>query len=439
MAVVEICRRLRDRGHQAWAVGGAVRDALLGRPGEDWDLATDARPERVRAIFRRTVPIGIEHGTVGVFGRDNTLYEVTTFRRDIETFGRHAVVAFAETLEDDLARRDFTINAIAWDPVTGETRDPFDGLADLRARRLRTVGEPAARMAEDYLRVLRALRFAGHYGLEVEAATWVAIRDAVPRLDVLSPERIREELTKVLGKTRAASVTLRLYESSGTLARLLPEVAATADMAAGSEEPDAWTLTTRAVDAAAPARVHVRLAALFHAVGMPSARTRDLRGVWRFVGHEAIGGRLALEIMQRLRASNVDTERVATLVTKQSFLFPPDAPDAGVRRWLRDVGPGLMRDLFRLRIARWRAMPVAIGDVDLRARWRKAHAALLTHPVLGVEGLAIGGDDLRALGLPPGPRYGEILRDLLGRVIESPALNDAATLRGIVRQEMLGA
>ena len=439
MAVADICRRLRERGHQAWAVGGAVRDALLGRRGEDWDLATDARPERVRAIFRRTVPIGIEHGTVGVFGRDNTLYEVTTFRRDVETFGRRAVVAFAETLEDDLGRRDFTINAIAWDPVTGETRDPFGGLADLRAHRLRTVGEPAARMAEDHLRVLRALRFAGHYGLEVEPATWAALRDAVPQLDVLSPERIREELTKVLGKTRAASVTLRLYESSGVLARLLPEVAATVGLRAREEEPDAWTLTTGAVDAATPARVLVRLAALFHAVGMPSARTRDLRGGWRFVGHEAIGGRVALEIMQRLRASNADTERVATLVTRQSFLFPPDAPDAGVRRWLRDVGLTLMRDLFRLRIAHWRATGAAGGDLDLLARWRKAHAVLLMHPVLAVDGLAIGGDDLRALGLPPGPRYGEILRDLLERVIEAPALNDAATLRAIVQRDLPGA
>ncbi|MCI0435685.1 MAG: CCA tRNA nucleotidyltransferase [Gemmatimonadetes bacterium] len=414
-----------------------MRDALLGRSGGDWDLATDARPERVRAIFRRTVPIGIEHGTVGVFGRDRVLYEVTTFRRDVETFGRHAVVEFADSLDEDLARRDFTINAIAWDPVARATHDPYDGISDLRAGRLRTVGAPAERMGEDYLRVLRALRFAGHYGLTIDPDTWQAIRDAVPRLEVLSPERVREEIGKVLGKTRPASATLRLYHESGALEQILPEVAATAGLRTRDSAPDAWSLALTAIDHAAPSRVQLRTALLLHAVGMPGARTRDLRGGWRFTGHEALGGRLAEEIMRRLRASNAEVTRIATLVAKQSFLFPPDAPDAGVRRWLRDVTPGLVRDLFRLRIASWRADPVEVGDRDLIARWRKAHAVMLANPVLQVDGLAIDGEDLRALGLQPGPRYGEILRELLERVIESPQLNEPETLRGIVREGML--
>src|SRR5688572_25104278 len=189
--VLDIAQKLHRAGHDVWAVGGAVRDALLGLPGGDWDLATSARPETVRRLFRRTAPIGIEHGTVGVLGSDGVLYEVTTFRRDVETSGRHAVVEFAHTIDEDLARRDFTFNAIAWHPIHDEIRDPYDGLGDLKRVTLRTVGEPRDRFAEDYLRVLRALRFAGHFVLEVQPDTWDALRAAVPQTAILSAERVR--------------------------------------------------------------------------------------------------------------------------------------------------------------------------------------------------------------------------------------------------------
>ncbi|MBW3572347.1 MAG: CCA tRNA nucleotidyltransferase, partial [Gemmatimonadetes bacterium] len=196
--VPSIARTLRDAGFDTWAVGGAVRDALAGgRPG-DWDLTTAARPGDVRRLFRRTVPVGIAHGTVGVLGRDGHLYEVTTFRRDVETDGRHARVIFADTVDDDLQRRDFTINAVAWHPLTHELRDPHGGVPDLREGILRTVGDPAERFREDRLRVLRALRFAGRFGLRIDGATWGAAREAAPELVHLSAERVREELLKVL-------------------------------------------------------------------------------------------------------------------------------------------------------------------------------------------------------------------------------------------------
>jgi tRNA nucleotidyltransferase/poly(A) polymerase len=433
-AVLDIAQRLQSHGHQAWAVGGAVRDALLDRHGDDWDLATDALPETVRRIFRRTFPIGIAHGTVGVLGSDRVLYEVTTFRRDVETFGRHAVVAFAEHLEDDLARRDFTINAIAWNPLTGEIRDPYGGVQDLQGRTLRTVGNPAERFAEDYLRVLRALRFAGHFQLVVESETWQALKDAVPQLGMLSAERVREELWKVLSKTRAASTTLRLYADAGVLSQLFPELAATVGIdVAGAR--DAWDISLAGVDAIPPRRTLLRVAALLHALGYPGARARDLRGGWRYTGHEAIGARHAEAVMRRLKASNVDIERVTELVRKQSDLFPPDAPPAGVRRWFLHVPPALVNDFFRLRIALWRAWPVAGGDRDLLERWRKAHAERLRHPILTLSGLAIDGHDLRDLGIEPGPRYSRILQHLLDCVIQQPALNTREQLLALVRQE----
>jgi tRNA nucleotidyltransferase (CCA-adding enzyme) len=429
-AVLDIAQRLNRAGHDVWAVGGAVRDALLGLAGGDWDLATSARPEEVRRIFRRTVPVGIEHGTVGVLAADGVMYEVTTFRRDVETSGRHAVVEFAMTINEDLARRDFTFNAIAWHPIHDEIRDPHGGLADLKRAVLRTVGEPGERFAEDYLRVLRALRFAGHFVLVIEPSTWDALRAAVARLGTLSAERVREELVKVLGRTPHASAALKLYAASGALAELYPELHLLAET---EDLHPAWLRTLRAVDALPTTRATLRLAALLHAVGMPAARARDLRGGFRYAGHERVGAERAEAVMRRLKASNADTERVAGLVLRQSDLFPPDAPDAGVRRWLLHVPPDLVNDLFRLRLALYRAEPVAGGDADLAQRWRHVRRVLAQRPPLATTDLAIDGRDLKALGLEPGPRFGEILRVLLNRVVEDPSLNERDTLLGMAR------
>jgi len=443
-AVLEIAERLQKAGYDTWTVGGAVRDAVLGHPSGDWDLTTRARPDEVRRLFRRTVPLGIEHGTVGVHGSDGVLYEVTTFRRDVETFGRHAVVEFADTVEEDLSRRDFTCNALAWHPGTGELRDPFGGLADLEAGILRTVGRPEERFAEDYLRILRALRFAGHFELAVEPETWTALTAATSHLTELSAERIREELWKVLGKTSRASAALSLYAAAGVLAVLYPELDALVGLDDGSPSGlDVWSTTLIAVDCIPPTRPLLRVAALLHAVGKPAARTRDLRGGWRYTGHEVIGGRKAETIMRRLKSSNAETAWVARLVARQSDLFPPDAPPAGVRRWLRDIGPELVPDLFRLRFALWRAANAATGPVrgaaaprDLLERWRIARGILSTRPPLAVADLAIGGNDLRAIGFAPGPKLGETLRFLLERVLERPELNERQTLLELARSQL---
>jgi tRNA nucleotidyltransferase (CCA-adding enzyme) len=434
--VRRIARRLEEAGHEAWAVGGAIRDVLLGRPTDDWDLATGARPDQVRRLFRRTVPIGIEHGTVGVLDR-GVLYEVTTFRRDVETSGRHAVVAFADSIDEDLSRRDFTCNALAWRPATGELRDPFHGLDDLNEGRLCTVGEASDRFAEDYLRILRALRFAGHFELHIASGTWNALCAAVAELHTLSAERVREELWKVLGRTWRASRTMRLYADAGVLEVLYPELVAVQGLDGEIEGMRPWDRSLEAVDALPPHRQLLRVAALLHALGMPSARTRDLRGGWRYTGHEVLGARLAREVMGRLKASNADTDRLTRLVRHQRDLFPPDAPEAGVRRWLRHIGADLARDLFRLRFALWRGGNPQSRPDDLLERWRMAHAVLRSKPALDVADLAIDGHDLRALGLEPGPRFREILGELLERVTDDPDLNERATLLELVRSELI--
>ena len=433
-AVLEITKKLEGAGFQTWAVGGAVRDALLGLPVGDWDLTTRATPDDVRRIFKRTVPVGVEHGTVGVLARDGVMYEVTTFRRDVQTDGRHAVVEFAQTVEADLARRDFTFNAIAWHPITGELRDPYEGLEDLKRALLRTVGEPRERFAEDYLRVLRALRFAGHFVLEVDPPTWEAMRAATPQLPQLSAERVREELWKIFTKTRHASAALVLYEKSDVLRVLYPEVAALAALERETQVP-LWTHTLATVDALPVSRPALRAMAFLHAVGAPTAKVKDLRGNWRFTGHEVLGARKADEVMRRLRASNSDIERVVHLVQRQSDLFPPDAPDSLVRHWLVAMTPAMVRDFFRFRIAHARGS--GMDGSDLVQRWRHAHRIMLGRPVLDASGLAITGRDLKALGLQPGPQFGEILDALVLRVLDEPGLNDKATLLQIVQMELL--
>ena len=436
-AVIDIARQLRDRGYDTWAVGGAVRDSLLGLPHADWDLATNARPEEVRRVFKRTVPIGLEHGTVGVLGRDGVLYEVTTFRRDVATDGRHAVVEFADTVNEDLGRRDFTINAIAWHPLTEELRDPYGGLVDLRDAVLRTVGEPADRFAEDYLRVLRALRFAGHFVLTIDLHTWAALTAAVPHLAGLSAERVREELFKILGKTPHASAALKLYAAAGALRHWYPELQEIVGLetAPAAAPSGVWAQTLTAVDTLPVTRPIVRLAALLHALGMPAARTKDLQGGWRFTGHEAIGAGKAEDLLRRLRCSNADTERVCRLVGLQNQLFPPEAPPPVIRRWLAHVTPAYLPDLFRLRVALARARG-ELGQ-DVVARWHGARRVLREHPPLTLPDLAVGGADLKALGLSPGPVFGELLRALHDRVLDDPSLNDRDRLLRILREELL--
>jgi tRNA nucleotidyltransferase/poly(A) polymerase len=416
--VGRIARVLEDAGFSTWAVGGAVRDALAGLPVVDWDLTTAARPGDVRRLFRRTVPIGIEHGTVGVFGKDGVLYEVTTFRRDVETFGRHAVVSFADSIEDDLSRRDFTINAVAWHPLSGEVRDPFGGVEDLQTGVLRTVGEPEERFREDRLRMLRALRFAGRYALEIEPATWAAIRTHIGAAAELSAERVREELLKALGAP-GADAALALYGESGALAVLYPELEARRHV------PGAWPRILAAVTSIPPHRRLVRLAALLHDLGAEDGPLASAA--------------LARELLRRLKTSNADTDYVTHLVAQHAPLPPPDAPAPELRRWLRRVGPDVLPDLFRLRIALCRAEagPDARGRGEwLIALWRRARSLVRERPPLGVGELAIGGAELRELGLPPGPLYGEILSELLERVTDEPALNQREALMELVRERI---
>ena len=412
--VAEIAERLEKAGYEAWCVGGAVRDALLGHVHLDWDLATSATPPQVRALFRRTAPVGIEFGTVGVFDRSGVMHEVTTFRRDVETDGRHAVVEFGGSLDDDLARRDFTINAIAWSPTRSELRDPFHGRADLDRKLLRAVGDPNARMREDRLRALRAIRFAARFGFAIEPGTWLAIVDSAPHLGRLSAERVKQEIDKTLDQVVAPSTAFSLWRDAGAFRTLVPALDHVSD------------LDLRAIDCAARPN--------------GGARDGDRRLTRLALLFAPLGGDGAARTLKDLRYSNHDAAWVSAVIGRWALVHEslerqllaggtPNAVD--VRRLVASSGRLRVRTVLRLAAAKWdaaRAARRAAPDArDIRLLFRAALESAFRDPV-ELSDLAVDGDDLRRAGFVPGPLLGKILQALLEWVLEDPARNSSQLL-----------
>jgi len=426
--------RLWAHGHAAYVVGGSVRDALLGRPAKDWDLATDARPDRLLAVFPGAVYEN-QFGTVAV-REAGAIHEVTTFRSDHEyaDFRRPHRVEFGDDVRLDLGRRDFTVNAIAWgreaDGGASELVDPFDGRADLASHILRTVRDPGARFGEDALRMVRAVRLAAVLDFTIEPATLAAIRDHAALAAHVSGERVSAELAKLLAAPRP-SVGLRLMAQTGLLEVLLPELAAQRGVPQNKiEGEDLFDHTLGSVDAAPPDRPVVRLATLLHDLGKPS--TID-DGPFR--GHEVVGAEMAQRLLDRLHTPKAATERVVRLVRNHMFTYEPSWGDAGVRRFIQRVGVDAIDDLFALRRADnvgSGVPPDAHGLDELRSR---VDAELAASVVLDRSRLAVRGDDLMAeLGVPQGARLGRILDELLERVIADPKLNDRASLLLLAEQ-----
>jgi tRNA nucleotidyltransferase (CCA-adding enzyme) len=421
-AVIEITRDLERAGYAAWCVGGAVRDALLGHAHLDWDLATDATPDQVRAVFgrRRTVPVGIAFGTVGVLDADGILHEVTTFRRDVRTDGRHAEVEFGASLDEDLARRDFTVNAIAFSPASGVLHDPFGGRADIERGIIRAVGDPPSRMQEDRLRALRGIRFAARFGFEIDGATWAAIKASAPHLTRLSAERVKQEIEKTMDQVRKPSTAFTQWRESGAMAVLLPELMDTTN--------EVWP----ALDWAAapgplrrPARRLIRILVLFSDLSGPQV----------------------LRTAMRLRFSRHDAQWLASLVDAWRKLDAPisdklaggSVRQEDVRRWIATVGRLDLGAFYRLAMARWHARAGRSAEAAAPAvravqrLYRRSLRSALAEPV-DLRDLAVDGDDLRGAGIAPGPMLGKILSVLLDAVIADPGLNTRERLLSLARE-----
>jgi len=427
--VMAVLRALRGASRQAWLAGGAVRDILCGVAAQDFDVATDALPEQVVRLFPKVIPTGMQHGTVTVLSGEHKV-EVTTFRGEGRYLDgrRPSSVTFLADIEGDLARRDFTVNAIAWDPIAGVLRDPFSGVEDLRRRRLRAVGDPLARFGEDGLRPLRAVRFASTLRLALDRPTWLAIPQALDVFARVAMERVRDELIKLLVRGASPSRGLRLLLRSGLLARIVPELLESVSFAQNRYHRwDVWRHTLRCVDAAPPDLV-VRLAALLHDVAKPrsAAPKEGAPGENTFYDHEKLGARLATDILQRLKFPRRETERVALLVAEHNWHYLPEWNDATVRRVLARIGPEEIPALWMLRRAdlNARGRLVEEGLANQAAAEARFQREIDRASALKVTDLAIGGEDvMRELRIGPGRQVGEVLARLLERVLDDPDLN----------------
>ena len=430
--VHELMGALWSAGQAAYVVGGSLRDALLGRVPYDWDLATDARPDQILKVFPDAVYENA-FGTVAVRHRDQ-FYEITTFRTDHDytDFRRPHRVEFGDSIEVDLARRDFTANAVAWGAATGTPPtlvDPHDGRRDIADRTIRAVGDPKARFEEDALRMVRAVRLAATLGFTIEPATLAGIEANADLVRYLSGERLQTELSKLLASDRP-SIGLRLLADTGLLERISPDLALQRGVPQNKVPGEGlWDHTLRSVDAADADRPVVRLATLLHDIGKPATFSDG-----HFLHHDVVGAELAATLLDQLRFPRSVRERVVQLVRQHMFLYEPAWSDTAVRRFIGKVGVEAIDDLFALREADNIGSGLApeAGGLDiLRARVAKEVEGQL---VLDRSRLEIDGRDLiDELGLRQGPQLGRILDELVEKVIIDPSLNDRATLLLLAR------
>ena len=421
--VRQIIDRLNQNGYEACAVGGCVRDVLLGREPEDWDITTSARPEQVKAVFRRTVDTGIAHGTVTVM-QGNRGYEVTTYRIDgVYTDGRHPEqVTFTPSLAEDLRRRDFTINAMAYNETSGVT-DLFGGRQDLERGVIRCVGNPLDRFGEDALRMMRAVRFAAQLGFAIEETTLAAIRELAPSIRKISAERIRMELVKILTSSHPEHVGL-LYET-GLTSFILPEF----DRMMETDQSNPYHCYsvgnhTLAVLCHVPPIPVLRIAALFHDVGKPDCRKVDDSGRDHFFGHAGKGADMTRVILKRLKFDNDTLHMVEKLVRHHSDSIEPD--EKNVRRALNRVGEECF-PLLILLMDGDNMGKTPDGTNERLSRLHRIHRIyqeiLSRQDCVSLKMLELTGDDLLAAGIPKGRLIGELLNYCLELVLEAPQKN----------------
>ena len=433
--VSELISRLKSAGFSAYVVGGCVRDSLLGLEPHDWDICTSALPDQMQAVFQglRTVETGLKHGTLTVV-MDHVPYEVTTFRIDGDyTDHRHPdSVVFVDDLTKDLARRDFTVNAMAWSPETG-LQDPFGGRQDLDAHLIRCVGEPEQRFEEDALRVLRALRFASVYDFAIEPATASALRRKAPDLKLVAGERIREELLKLLCGEAAGRI---LREYPDVLAEIIPELRPMIgyDQQNHHHSFDLWEHTVRGLEGV-PAEPVFRLTMLLHDTGKPVVRTTDEKGEGHYFGHPKVSEDIARKTADALHLDNAFRDRLCTLVRYHDIPLRTQSGEINIDRSfllrrLNRFGEEDLRALFLIHCADRTATGYSSPERErarLRERMSALDALLAEKPCFTLKELAVNGRDLTAAGLK-GKAVGEALQALLEAVMDGKVPNEKEAL-----------
>ena len=427
--ISEFASVFSENGFSLYIVGGAVRDWLLGIPNSDYDFCTDATPEQVMAIFRKVIPTGIKHGTVTVLFRGES-YEVTTFRTEgTYSDSRHPdSVTFVRSLEEDLSRRDFTVNAFAADCTDGTITDLFGGIDDLHTGIIRAIGNPVERFTEDALRMMRLARFCSKLGFKADEATMQAARRLAGNIANVSQERIFDELSKIL-MTKVPTVGLRILEDTWILGMILPELMAcraVEQTKVGANNVLEHIYNT--VDAAASWNYcfEVRLAALLHDIAKPQTMSINNYGIMRFHGHDVKSAQMARLVMKRLKCSNKLIDDVGIIIENHMVKYCSDWTDGAVKRFIRRVGKENINNLFELQ---WCDQIASEGKskVDEYDEFISRIRALENEP-MGIKDLAVTGDDLAAAGIPRSKVMGDILNDLLEMVIDYPTLNTKETL-----------
>ena len=435
-----ILQTLTGAGYEAYLVGGCVRDLLRGAPPHDWDICTSARPEETAACFAgcRILETGLKHGTVTVL-MDGTPYEITTYRADgpYSDGRRPDHVGFVNHLEQDLARRDFTMNAAALG-LDGALRDPFGGADDIKAGQIRCVGDPARRFQEDGLRVMRALRFAAVLGFGIEDRTAQAIHKHRAMLDRVAAERIRTELCALLTGQNAGAV-LRQYPD--VIWQFWPELKPLAGLAQNNPRHcwDGWEHTLHALEAA-PNHTALRLTMLLHDIGKPHCKTTDDKGIDHFCGHPAISAELTERLLRRLKFDNATLKQVVTLVEHHDAPLPGNSK--GIRRRLSRLGAETFFHLLEVRRADTLGQtPENTADTlaELDRIRNEAEQIVAEGQCLALKDLAVNGRDVIAAGAAPGPAVGRVLDRLLERVLDGELPNRREVLLDQLEQELAGS
>ena len=423
--VREILGVLSRAGYEAFAVGGCVRDSLLGRAPQDWDITTSAAPAQVKALFGRTVDTGIAHGTVTVLlGGEG--FEVTTYRIDGSyEDGRHpSRVTFTASLEEDLRRRDFTVNAMAYNEERGLV-DPFGGVEDMGRRCIRCVGDPRERFGEDALRMMRAVRFSAQLGYEIQEQTRLAVQALSGNLRQISAERIQAELVKLL--TSPHPDYLRICWETGITAVVLPEFDRCMDTPQNHPH-HCYNVGEHILKALTCVRGEkvLRLAVLLHDIGKPRTLTVDGEGITHFHGHARVGGLMAREILERLRFDRNTQDKVCRLVEFHDYGNGVSPDETAVRRAVCRVGEDIFPQLLEVRRADTLAQSrylrrEKLGQLE---EWQRIYGEIMARgECVSLKTLAVSGRDLIQGGMKPGRAMGETLQELLAHVLEHPEDN----------------
>ena len=433
-----ILQTLTDTGYEAYLVGGCVRDLLRGVEPHDWDICTSARPEETESCFagHRIIETGLKHGTVTVLAEDES-YEITTYRTEgpYSDSRRPDYVEFVSSLEADLARRDFTMNAIALG-LDGSLQDPFGGEADIQAGVIRCVGEPAQRFREDGLRVMRALRFAASFGYEIEEKTAQDIHENRRRLALVAAERINVELCKLLVGDKAGDI---LWQHPDVFCQFWPELGPLVNLEQNNPWHcwGGWEHTIHTVEVAPPDLV-LRLTMLLHDIGKPACKSTDENGVDHFYGHPAVSAELADQMLRALKFDNRTRERVVTLVEHHDVQIP--YRDRSIRKWLGRLGPEAFFQL--LEVKRTDGMGQAYELVkdrlaELEKMKAKAEEIIAQDQCFTLKDLAVNGRDVIAAGITPGPEVGQMLNGLLESVVNGDIQNERDKLLQLLEIESI--